>query len=192
MGYRHPANSTPAPLPATPGGVSAAGREDLEHQALLRVAAAAAGASHVEDVLELAAEEARVALGAASLSVSRYQAERNEIRTLINVGDLGPGEVRFPESETYPAGRYPEIRDLIDNHTPYFNDADDPRCDPLAAQPAARAGQVFGCRGADPRRERGVGRDVGDAAARRAALRLFGRRLPGADRGPVCGGDRAG
>ena len=133
MGYRHPVNSTPAPLPATPGGVSAAGRENLEHQALLRVAAAAAGASHVEDVLELAAEEARVALGAASLSVSRYQAERNEIRTLINVGDLGPGEVRFPEGETYPAGRYPEVRDLIDNHTPYFNDADDPRCDPMAA-----------------------------------------------------------
>ena len=133
MGYRHPVNSTPAPLPATPGGVSAAGRENLEHQALLRVAAAAAGASHVEDVLELAAEEARVALGAASLSVSRYQAERNEIRTLINVGDLGPAEVRFPESETYPAGRYPEVRDLIESHTPYFNAADDPRCDPMAA-----------------------------------------------------------
>ena len=134
MAYHHPANPAPAFLPTAPDGVSSHGREDLEHQALLRVAAAASGASHAEDVLELAAEEALVAVGAASLSVSRLEAERQEIRTLINVGDLGPGEIRFPESETYPAGRYPEVRDLIENHTPYFNDADDPRCDPLASR----------------------------------------------------------
>ena len=134
MGYRHPVNSIPAPLPAAPEGVSAAGREDREHQALLRVAAAAAGASHVEDVLELAAEEAMLAVGAASMSVSRYDAEREEIRTLINVGHLGPGEARIPEGETYSAGSFPEVRELIDHHRPYFNDIDDPGCDPSAAR----------------------------------------------------------
>ena len=134
MAYHHPADPTPASLPAVPDGASAAGRDDLEHQALLRVAAAAAGASHVEDVLELVAEEALVAVGAASLSVSRYAREGREISTLINVGDLGPGEVRFPEGETYSADDYPEVRALLEHHRPYFNDIDDPDCDPGAAQ----------------------------------------------------------
>ena len=134
MAYHHPANLTPAPLPAAPAGVSPAGREEIEHQALLRVAAAAAGASHAEDVLELAAEEALVAVGAASLSVSRYEQEGREIRTLINVGELGPGEARFPENETYSADDYPEVRELLDHHRPYFNDIGDPSCDPGAAR----------------------------------------------------------
>src|SRR5215210_1815838 len=44
-----------------------------EREALTRVAAAAAGAHSLEDVLELAAEQARAAVGAASLSVSRWE-----------------------------------------------------------------------------------------------------------------------
>ena len=37
------------------------------------------------------AEEARRAIGAASLSVSRWDRERDALVTLINVGELGPG-----------------------------------------------------------------------------------------------------
>lgn len=142
MAYRHPAQLTPAPLPVAPEGTSAAAREVLEHQALLRVAAVAAGASHVEDVLELAAEEALTAVGAASLSISRYDAERKEIRTLINVGDLGPGEVRLPENEVYPASDYSLVRELVDDHAPYFNNLEDPDCDPLAAQLLRQLGKA--------------------------------------------------
>lgn len=133
MASHRPSTGAPAAPSAADGAITAA-RNDLEREALLRVAAAAAGASHVEDVLELAAEEALEAVGAASLSVSRYEIERNEIRTLINVGDLGPGEVRFPENETYPASDYELVRDLVENHRPYFNNADDPECDPLAVR----------------------------------------------------------
>jgi len=72
-----------------------------ERQALVRVAAAAAGAHDLEEVLELAAEEALKAVSAASLSVSRWKRERRVLQTMINVGELGPGEQRFPEDETY-------------------------------------------------------------------------------------------
>ena len=50
----------------------------------------------------MAAEEARAAIGAASLSVSRWEREAAALRTIINVGDLGPGEERYPPAEIHP------------------------------------------------------------------------------------------
>ena len=44
---------------------------EAQLRALIDVAAAAAGAQRLEDVLELAAERALAAMGAASLSISR-------------------------------------------------------------------------------------------------------------------------
>src|SRR4051795_789567 len=79
-----------------------------ERQALARVAAAAAGAHDLEEVLELAAEEALRAVGAASLSVSRWDREERTLRTLINVGELGPGEERFPRDEAYSMRDHPQ------------------------------------------------------------------------------------
>lgn len=118
--------------PAEPG---------LDHDALLRVAAAAAGASGLEDVLELAAEEALRAIDAASLSVSRWEKESGAIRTLINVGDLGPGEQRFPTDETYAAAEYPFIAEMIHGLRPYFNSLDDENCEPLAAELLRKVGK---------------------------------------------------
>ena len=65
------------------------------------MAAAAAGAHDLEEVLEVAAEEARAAIGAASLSVSRWEREQGALRTIINVGELGPEEERYPATEVY-------------------------------------------------------------------------------------------
>ena len=53
-------------------------------------------------ILEIAAEEARAAIDAASVSVSRCAIGTMAIQTLVNVGELGPSEVRWPENETYP------------------------------------------------------------------------------------------
>ncbi len=55
----------------------------------------------LEDVLEVTGEEARSALGAASLSISRFERDRNLVRTLVNVGELAPWEERRPADETY-------------------------------------------------------------------------------------------
>lgn len=103
---------------------------DAEREALTRVAAAAAGAHRLDDVLELVAEEALRATGAASLSVSRWDRERQALRTLINVGALGPGEVRYPDEEWYPLSEHPLAKRMLNQGQPYFNAVDDPAAHP--------------------------------------------------------------
>lgn len=53
-------------------------------------------------LLELAAEEACRILPATSCSISRSKPAGRAIRTVVNVGELGPGEVRWPEAEYHP------------------------------------------------------------------------------------------
>ena len=112
--------------------VSIDGRSGSDREALLRVAAAVAGAHTLDEVLELAAEEALAAVGAASLAVSRWDRDRGVLRTLINVGELGPGEERFPADETYAIAEYPQLQRMLRNGEPYFNAVDDPSCDQKA------------------------------------------------------------
>ena len=52
-------------------------------------------------LLEIAAEEARLSLNAASVSVSRLEPGTMTVRTIINVGELGPTEERWPDNEVY-------------------------------------------------------------------------------------------
>src|SRR3954453_18341679 len=88
------------------------------------VAGAAAGAAHLEEVLEVAAEEARAAIGAASLSVSRWERDAAALRTIINVGDLGPGEERYPANEVHPLSEDRAAERLVLEGQPYFNSVD--------------------------------------------------------------------
>ena len=104
-----------------------------EHDALVRVAAAAAGAQRLEEVLELTAEEARRAIGAASLSVSRWERADDSLRTLINVGELAPGQERFPSNHSTPVTSSPKLKRLLLQGQPYFNAVDDPASEPAAA-----------------------------------------------------------
>ena len=53
-------------------------------------------------LLELSAEEALRTLRAASVSISRLQPDGESVRTIVNVGDLGPHEERWPENEVHP------------------------------------------------------------------------------------------
>jgi diguanylate cyclase (GGDEF)-like protein len=96
--------------------------------ALIEVGAAAAGAHRLDDVLELAAERALAAMGAASLSISRWDGDC--VRTLVNVGDLGPGEVRFPEDETYPLADYPSVAAMLSDGGSVVAAIDDEASDP--------------------------------------------------------------
>lgn len=59
------------------------------------------------DVVEDAAEVARQELHAASLSIGRVIRATGVLRTLINVGRLGPGEQRRPADDTYSIRDYP-------------------------------------------------------------------------------------
>jgi diguanylate cyclase (GGDEF)-like protein len=117
--------SHPRPEPA---------RERDEQEALMRVAAAAAAAHELDDVLELACEAALDALGAASFSISRWERDRGVMRTLINVGDLAPDEERCPDDEIYFLDEHPSVGTLLRTAQPYFNAVDDPDADPRARQ----------------------------------------------------------
>jgi diguanylate cyclase (GGDEF)-like protein len=77
-------------------------------QSLLDIAKVVGAVRRFEDLIELTAEEARRALDAASLSISRLERETGRLRTLVNVGSLGPGETRFPDDEVYPLSEWPQ------------------------------------------------------------------------------------
>jgi diguanylate cyclase (GGDEF)-like protein len=103
-----------------------------EREALMRIAAATADAYRLEDVMEQAAEAALAVTGAASLSISRWEPDREAMRTLINVGRLGPGEERFPVDEIYPLADHPQVAKLLRDAQPYSTAVDDPDASPAA------------------------------------------------------------
>ena len=103
-----------------------------EREVLMQVASAAATASGLDELLERTSEAARAAMGAASLSISKWERDRSAMRTLINVGELGPGEERWPEDETYGLEEHPSVDRLLRTAQPYFNAVDDPGPDPRA------------------------------------------------------------
>jgi diguanylate cyclase (GGDEF)-like protein len=103
---------------------------EAQLRALIDVASAAAGVQKLEDVLELAAERALAALGGASLSISRWDMDAGLVRTLVNVGELGPGEERFPENETYSTDEYPSVISVMQEGGYASAAVDDPDSDP--------------------------------------------------------------
>jgi diguanylate cyclase (GGDEF)-like protein len=103
---------------------------EAQLRALIDVASAAAGVHRLEDVLELAAERALAALGGASLSISRWDMDARLVRTLVNVGELGPGEERFPENEIYSTDEYPSVIKVMREGGYASAAIDDPDSDP--------------------------------------------------------------
>jgi diguanylate cyclase (GGDEF)-like protein len=86
--------------------------EQSRLRSLARFARALNRAEALPRLLEVAADETLRTLPAASVSLSRADAPAGTVRTLLNVGDLGPDELRWPESETYPMPDLPEADDL--------------------------------------------------------------------------------
>ncbi len=80
-------------------------------------------------LLEIAAEEARVALEAASVSVSRLETGTSTVRTIVNVGDLGPTEERWPDSEIYDMEDFANLAVLAEERRPWRASLDDPSSD---------------------------------------------------------------
>jgi diguanylate cyclase (GGDEF)-like protein len=114
---------------------------DAQLRALIDVAAAAASAHRLRDVLELAAERALEAVGGASLSISRWDGEAGILRTLVNVGDLSPEEERFPTDETYSVEDYPTLTRLMGEDEFAIAAVDDPNVDRALRDLLARLGK---------------------------------------------------
>jgi diguanylate cyclase (GGDEF)-like protein len=69
-------------------------------RALASIARTARATSRQELLIDVT-EAACAALDGASASLSEWEPGHGRVRTLVNVGDLGPGEVLLPEDETY-------------------------------------------------------------------------------------------
>src|SRR5215210_383817 len=114
---------------------------DAQLRALIDVASVAAGAHRLEDVLELAAERSLEALGGSSLAISRWDMDAGVVRTLVNVGELGPGEERFPQDETYSVRDYPSVVKLMYEGGSSLAAVDDPETDEAQRELLTRLGK---------------------------------------------------
>ena len=115
---------------------------EAQLRALIDVAAVAAGAHRLEEVLELAAERSLAAVNGASLSISRWDAKHGTLRTLVNVGDLSPWEERFPAAEVYTVEDYPALQRLMSEGEPVVASLDDPNTDPAQMELLRRMGKA--------------------------------------------------
>lgn len=86
--------------------------------------ARAAWAGSEADLLRQAAGSAREALGAASVSISRWDAELGQVRVLLNDGLLGPHETPEPVDEVYTAQTYAHLQVLADQLTGWTSNID--------------------------------------------------------------------
>lgn len=110
-------------------------------RALIGLAQAIGSTGSLMEVLELTAEEARRALGCASLSVSRWERDLGILRTLINVGDLASWEERLPEDEVYQVRRYPEIAQQLVDREMSIENLDEPTSSPGRREMLERTGK---------------------------------------------------
>ena len=105
---------------------SSAGKDVTTLRSVLRVGQAVLGAQQFDDALEVIAEQTLTALDAASFSISRWDRQRGVLRTLINVGELGPDEERWPRDEEYPLADDRYLAELLRLGRPYVNSIDNP------------------------------------------------------------------
>jgi diguanylate cyclase (GGDEF)-like protein len=114
------------PVLLAPEGDGDALRLEREVHALITLASAVAAAHSLDEVIEVAAEEACRAVAAASLSVSRWETDRHALRTIINVGRLADWEERRPADELYRLDEDDALRLLLLEGRSYVTRLDDP------------------------------------------------------------------
>jgi diguanylate cyclase (GGDEF)-like protein len=121
-----------APEPTFAPGVRRAGADDVlqrlsrELRALMSLSAALAATNSLAELLDLAAAEACRGLGAASVSVSRWEAQAEVLRTVVNVGELAPGEQHHPSDEIYRLTDDDPLKALLLQGRSYVGVLDDP------------------------------------------------------------------
>jgi len=123
------------PLPSSPPGVPDVTDVRVDRavlRALVHLAALVTESHDAMSTIEAVAETARDLLGAASLSISRCDEGGTVLSTVVNVGDLGPGEVRWPSDEHYELATYPRTVAVLEagQHRVALAHVDDPTSDP--------------------------------------------------------------
>ncbi|MFE4827353.1 diguanylate cyclase domain-containing protein [Streptomyces sp. NPDC056672] len=81
-------------------------------RAIVELSQAMAAAPTAIESWRAAAEGAREALGGSFAALSVWERELGRLRVLVNTGERAEGEEEFPEDETYPVHRFPEIAEF--------------------------------------------------------------------------------
>lgn len=116
------------------------GRADERLAGLVRLARVMADTRSLPELAERVCEEARFALGARNVSLSRLEPERGLVRTIVNVGELAPGDERYPVDETYMVADFPLLGSMVDEAQPWRVQVDDPGTDFAERELLARMG----------------------------------------------------
>jgi diguanylate cyclase (GGDEF)-like protein len=103
--------------------------DDARIRSLATVARALGRSAQLNAMVEIAAEEARHALHAASVSISRLEQGSGAVRTVINVGLLGPQEQRWPSDELYHLDDFRQLQAVVAELAIWTMSVDDPAAD---------------------------------------------------------------
>ncbi|MEU3050206.1 MULTISPECIES: sensor domain-containing diguanylate cyclase [unclassified Streptomyces] len=87
--------------------------EDRRLRAVVALAQAMAAAHTPRETWRAAALGACVALDGTFGALSMWERERGRLRVLVNAGQRVDDEEEFPESESYPVNRFPEITEFL-------------------------------------------------------------------------------
>ncbi|MFF0446890.1 diguanylate cyclase domain-containing protein [Streptomyces sp. NPDC004609] len=87
--------------------------EDRRLRAVVALAQAMAAAQTPRDFWRAAAQGACAALTGSFAALSVWERELGRLKVLVNAGRRAPDEEEFPESETYPVNRFPEITEFL-------------------------------------------------------------------------------
>jgi diguanylate cyclase (GGDEF)-like protein len=103
------------------------GRRGMEERlrSLAGISRVLASARDSLELLRIGAEEARRIVGAASASMERWDRQTGRLTTLVNVGQLGPGEEVFPRNEAYALADSEQARRTLLSGLPYLHTLDD-------------------------------------------------------------------
>jgi diguanylate cyclase (GGDEF)-like protein len=102
-------------VPVDPGPLTVPAVGAPTFDGLRRLRDVVASAGDLGHLLELAAEEARRAIGAAAVAISRIDHSDQTVRVLVNVGRLAAGEERFPANEWHRFLDHPSLRGRADS-----------------------------------------------------------------------------
>jgi diguanylate cyclase (GGDEF)-like protein len=87
--------------------------EDRRLRAVVALAQAMAAARTPRESWQAAAAGACEALAGSFAALSVWERELGRLKVLVNAGERTAGEEEFPESETYPVHRFPEIAEFL-------------------------------------------------------------------------------
>lgn len=124
--------------PATPGDL----RPTADRLRALRALAQAVDPSaDSRNLVALLADEALDIVGAASLSLSRWERDESVLRVLINVGQLADSEERFPDDETYAMTDYVAASRMLAAGVPHVQRVEDDHGDAGSRELLRRLGK---------------------------------------------------